>query len=127
MSADSNNIKKYTYHNLVDFPEDREDKSPTKKIPKSLLKDFLKILGQEILKEDQPKLEDIEQELQNLKKEKEKENKSGQSYADEPKPSGRESSIITQLQESGYIRDSRTWLSKNGLFAVGGSLEDDVL
>ena len=103
MSADSNNIKKYTYHNLVDFPEDREDKSPTKKIPKSLLKDFLKILGQEILKEDQPKLEDIEQELQNLKKEKEKENKSGQSYADEPKPSGRASSIITQLQESGYI------------------------
>src|SRR6187397_2036072 len=100
MSTFSNSIKKYTYHNISDFPEDREDKSPTEKIPKSLLKDFLKILGQEILKEDQPKLEEIEQELQNLKKEKEKEKekKSGQSYADEPKPSGRSSSIITQLQ-----------------------------
>lgn len=129
MSAFSNNIKKYTYHNLIDFPEDREDKSPTEKIPKSLLKDFLKILGQEILKEDQPKLEEIEQELQNLKKEKEKEKekKSGQSYADEPKPSGRSSSIITQLQESGYIRDSRKWLSKKGFFAVGGRLLEDVI
>ena len=127
MSAFSNNIKKYTYHNLIDFPEDREDKSPTEKIPKSLLKDFLKILGQEILKEDQPKLEEIEQELQNLKKEKEKEKKSGQSCTDEPKPSGRSSSIITQLQESGYIRDSRKWLSKKGFFAVGGRLLEDVI
>jgi len=129
MSAISNNIKKYTYHNLVDFPEDREDESPTQKIPKSLLKDFLKILGQEILKEDQPKLEAIEQELQNLKKEneKEKEKKSGQSYADESKPRGRESSIITQLQESGYIRDSRRWLRKKGFFAVGVRLLEDVI
>ena len=127
MSAFSNNIKKYTYHNLIDFPEDREDKSPTENIPKNLLKDFLKILGQEILKEDQPKLEEIEQELQNLKKEKEKEKKSGQSCTDEPKPSGRSSSIITQLQESGYIRDSRKWLSKKGFFAVGDRLLEDVI
>ena len=73
MSAYSTNIKKFTYYNIVDFPEEKEGKAPTKAIPKSLLQDFLKILGREILKEDQPKLEEIEQELQNLKKEKEKE------------------------------------------------------
>src|ERR1043165_6436905 len=127
MSTFSNSIKKYTYHNLVDFPEDREDKSPTEKIPKNLLKDFLKILGQESLKEDQPKLEEIEQELQNLKKEKDKEKKCDQSSADESRPGGRASSIITQLQESGYIRESRKWLSKKGFFAVGGRLLEDVI
>jgi len=42
MSAYSTNIKKFTYYNIVDFPEEKEDKAPTKEIPKSLLQDFLK-------------------------------------------------------------------------------------
>jgi len=114
MSIYSNNIKKFTYYNIVDFPEEKEDKAPTKAIPKSLLQDFLKILGKEILKEDQPKLEEIEQELQNLKKE--KQNSESQSL--EAKYFNNTSSIITQLQQSGYIKDSRKWLSKKGCFAV---------
>jgi|SRR5437867_964549 len=127
MSTHSNNIKKFTYHGIVDFTDKKEDRSPTKGIPKNLLQDFLNILGREILKEDQPKLEEIEQELQNLKKE--KENDQGQS--DESKPfsgafSGA-SSIIVQLQESGYIKDSRKWLSKKGFFAVGSKLLQDVI
>ena len=125
MSIYSNNIKKYTYYNIVDFPEEKEEKAPTKTIPKSLLQDFLKILGNEILKEDQPKLEEIEQELQNLKKEKEKENSESQS--DEPKSFNKTSSIIAQLQQSGYIKDSRKWLSKKGFFAVGVRLLEDVI
>jgi uncharacterized protein with von Willebrand factor type A (vWA) domain len=125
MSIYSNNIKKFTYYNIVDFPEEKEDKAPTKTIPKSLLQDFLKILGREILKEEQPKLEEIEQELQNLKKEKEKENSESQS--DEPRPFNKTSSIIAQLQQSGYIKDSRKWLSKKGFFAVGGRLLEDVI
>ena len=71
MPTHSNNIKRFTYYNILDFPEDKEDKAPTKSIPKSLLQDFLEVLGKEIMKEDQPKLEEIEQELQNLKKDKE--------------------------------------------------------
>jgi uncharacterized protein with von Willebrand factor type A (vWA) domain len=125
MSIYSNNIKKFTYYNIVDFPEEKEENAPTKTIPKSLLQDFLKILGSEILKEDQPKLEEIEQELQNLKKEKEKENSENQS--DEPKSFNKTSSIIAQLQQSGYIKDSRKWLSKKGFFAVGARLLEDVI
>lgn len=123
MSTYSNNIKKFTYHNIIDFPEEKEDKAPTKSIPKSLLQDFLKVLGREIMKEDQPKLEEIEQELQNLKKE--RENSQGES--DETKSSRTESSIIAQLQQLGYIKDSRKWLSKKGFFAVGGKLLEDVI
>jgi uncharacterized protein with von Willebrand factor type A (vWA) domain len=123
MSAYSTNIKKFTYYNIVDFPEEKEDKAPTKAIPKSLLQDFLKILGREILKEDQPKLEEIEQELQNLKKE--KENSVSQSV--EPKSFNKTSSIIAQLQQSGYMKDSRKWLSKKGFFAVGMRLLEDVI
>jgi uncharacterized protein with von Willebrand factor type A (vWA) domain len=123
MSTYSNNIKKFTYHNIIDFPEEKEDKAPTKSIPKSLLKDFLKVLGREIMKEDQPKLEEIEQELQNLKKERE----NSQSESDESKASRTESSIIAQLQQLGYIKDSRKWLSKKGFFAVGGKLLEDVI
>lgn len=123
MSTYSNNIKKYTYHNIIDFPEEKEDKAPTKSIPKSLLQDFLKVLGREIMKEDQPKLEEIEQELQNLKKEKE----NSQSESDKSKSSRTESSIIAQLQQLGYIKDSRKWLSKKGFFAVGGKLLEDVI
>jgi uncharacterized protein with von Willebrand factor type A (vWA) domain len=125
MSIYSNSIKKFTYHNIVDFPEEREDKTPTKTIPKSLLQDFLKILGREILKEDQPKLEEIEQELQNLKKEKEMESIGSQT--DELKSSSRASSIIAQLQQAGYIKDSRKWLSRKGFIAVGGRLLEDVI
>jgi uncharacterized protein with von Willebrand factor type A (vWA) domain len=124
MSIYSNNIKKFTYYNIVDFPEEKEEKAPTKTIPKSLLQDFLKILGSEILKEDQPKLEEIEQELQNLKKEKEK---NSESQSDEPKSFNKTSSIIAQLQQSGYIKDSRKWLSKKGFFAVGARLLEDVI
>jgi uncharacterized protein with von Willebrand factor type A (vWA) domain len=124
MSIYSNNIRKFTYYNIVDFPEEKEENAPTKTIPKSLLQDFLKILGSEILKEDQPKLEEIEQELQNLKKEKEK---NSESQSDEPKSFNKTSSIIAQLQQSGYIKDSRKWLSKKGFFAVGARLLEDVI
>lgn len=127
MSTYSNNIKKFIYYNIVDFPEEKEDKAPTKTIPKSLLQDFLKILGREILKEEQPKLEEIEQELQNLKKEKEKEKENSESQSDEPMSFNKTSSIIAQLQQSGYIKDSRKWLSKKGFFAVGGRLLEDVI
>ena len=123
MSTHSNNIKRFTYYNIIDFPEEREDKAPTKSIPKSLLKDFLNVLGKEIMKEDQPKLEEIEQELQNLKNETE----NNQSEQDDVESSKTESSIIAQLQQMGYIKDSRKWLSKKGFFAVGGKLLEDVI
>jgi uncharacterized protein with von Willebrand factor type A (vWA) domain len=75
------------------------------------------------MKEDQPKLEEIEQELQNLKKERE----NSQGDSDKSKSSRTESSIIAQLQQMGYIKDSRKWLSKKGFFAVGGILLEDVI
>lgn len=123
MPTYSNNIKRFTYYNIVDFPEEREDKAPTKSIPKSLLQDFLEVLGKEIMKEDQPKLEEIEQELQNLKKEKEM----NQGESGDVESNRTESSIIAQLQQMGYIKDSRKWLSKKGFFAVGGKLLEDVI
>ena len=123
MPTHSNNIKRFTYYNIIDFPEEREDKAPTKSIPKSLLQDFLEVLGKEIMKEDQPKLEEIEQELQNLKKEKE----NNQGELGDVESNRTESSIIAQLQQMGYIKDSRKWLSKKGFFAVGGKLLEDVI
>lgn len=123
MPAHSNNIKRFTYYNIIDFPEDKEDKAPTKSIPKSLLQDFLEVLGKEIMKEDQPKLEEIEQELQNLKKEKE----INQGESGDVESNRTDSSIIAQLQQMGYIKDSRKWLSKKGFFAVGGKLLEDVI
>lgn len=123
--TDSNNIKKFTYYNIVNFPEEKEGKAPTSTITKSLLQDFLKILGREILKEDEPKLEDIEQELNNLKNE--KENKISESQSNETKSNSRSSSIIAELQQLGYIKDSRKWLSKKGFFAVGERLLEDVV
>lgn len=123
MPTHSNNIKRFTYYNIIDFLEEREDKAPTKSIPKSLLQDFLEVLGKEIMKEDQPKLEEIEQELQNLKKEKE----INQGESGDVESSRTESSIIAQLQQMGYIKDSRKWLSKKGFFAVGGKLLEDVI
>ena len=123
MSTHSNNIKRFTYYNIIDFPEEKEDRAPTKSIPKNLLQDFLKVLGKEIMKEDRPKLEEIEQELQSLKKEKE----TNQGERDNNQYPITESSIIAQLQQMGYIKDSRKWLSKKGFFAVGGKLLEDVI
>ena len=123
MSTHSNNIKSFTYYNIIDFPEEKEDKAPTKSIPKNLLQDFLKVLGKEIMKEDQPKLEEIEQDLQNLKREKE----NNQGERDNNQYPSTETSIITQLEQMGYIKDSRKWLSKKGFFAVGGKLLEDVI
>jgi len=123
--TDSNSIKKFTYYNIVNFPEEKEGKAPTSTITKSLLQDFLKILGREILKEDEPKLEDIEQELKNLKNE--KENKISESQSNEIKSISKQSSIIAELQQLGYIKDSRKWLSKKGFFAVGARLLEDVV
>lgn len=124
-NTDSKNIKKFTYYNIVNFPEEREEKATTNTIPKSLLQEFLKVLGREILKEDQPNLEDIEQELKNLKNE--KENNNSESQSNETKSTGKASSIIAELQQLGYIKDSRKWLSKKGFFAVGTRLLEDVV
>ena len=124
-NTDSKNIKKFTYYNIVNFPEEREDKATTNTIPKSLLQEFLKVLGREILKEDQPNLEYIEQELKNLKNE--KENNNSESQSNETKSTGKASSIIAELQQLGYIKDSRKWLSKKGFFAVGTRLLEDVV
>jgi len=123
--TNTSNIKEFTYYNIVNFPEEKEDKAPTSTIPKSLLQEFLKVLGREILKEDQPKLEDIEQELKNLKNE--KENNNSESQPNETKPTGKASSIIAELQQLGYIKDSSKWLSKKGFFAVGTRLLEDVV
>ncbi|HKX20328.1 MAG TPA: VWA domain-containing protein [Nitrososphaeraceae archaeon] len=124
-NTDSKNIKKFTYYNIVNFPEEREEKATTNTIPKSLLQEFLKVLGREILKEDQPNLEYIEQELKNLKNE--KENNNSESQSNETKSTGKASSIIAELQQLGYIKDSRKWLSKKGFFAVGTRLLEDVV
>ena len=124
-NTDSKNIKKFTYYNIVNFPEEREEKATTNTIPKSLLQEFLKVVGREILKEDQPNLEDIEQELKNLKNE--KENNNSESQSNETKSTGKASSIIAELQQLGYIKDSRKWLSKKGFFAVGTRLLEDVV
>ena len=124
-NTDSKNIKKFTYYNIVNFPEEREGKATTNTIPKSLLQEFLKVLGREILTEDQPNLEDIEQELKNLKNE--KENNNSESQSNETKSTGKASSIIAELQQLGYIKDSRKWLSKKGFFAVGTRLLEDVV
>lgn len=100
MPTHSNNINRFTYYNLIDFPEEREDNAPTKSIPKSLLQDFLEVLGKEIMKEDQPKLEEIEQELQNLKKEKE----INQGESGDVESSRTESSIITHSSKWGISK-----------------------
>ena len=113
MPTHSNNIKRFTYYNIIDFPEEREDKAPTKSIPKSLLQDFLEVLGKEIMKEDQPKLEEIEQELQNLKKEKE----INQGESGDVNPVGRNRDY-KRLQQMGYIKDSKKWLSKKGFLGL---------
>jgi uncharacterized protein with von Willebrand factor type A (vWA) domain len=136
ISNNDKSIKKFTYIGIKSALDRQESTSKDGKfvapVPTKLFNKYLEIIGREVMREEIASLNEIEKKLQALKESSNYSVSDGQEdtqydVESSTKTIDRESSIITELQQKGYLKDSGKWLSKKGFLAVGGRLLHDVM
>jgi uncharacterized protein with von Willebrand factor type A (vWA) domain len=114
--------------NYVYYLNDRkQNKSKQeKKISDEKLQKFLETLSKQAMKEKSPEFQDLESLLQNSIKQNENEESQTESENDKQSEDG-EASITKLLQEKGYLRDEKKWLTNKGFIDIGRKILQDVM
>ena len=112
--------------NFVYFSrENNNSPSPSSELSNEELKQALKIIGSQILKEKIPSVKDLEYLLEN-EIHKSSENQTSNTEQEETEP--RDSDYITKyLQKLGYLKDEKKCLTKKAFFEIGQKLLNDVI
>lgn len=133
--------KRFVYLPFDSEGQDQDQQKQAKsaaEMPRDILDRLLKTLGREALKEKTPSLQELEQTLQeamssldsqegsqraqeqssNLRSGKEGEKNDGD-YSD--------TSLVKQLIQKGYLKDSPKWLSAKGFNTIGTKILSDVM
>ena len=112
--------------NFVYFPrENNNSQNPSSELSNEELKQALKIIGSQILKEKTPSVKDLETLLEN-EIHKSSENQTSNTEQEETEFS--DSDYITKyLQKLGYLKDNKKWLTKKAFFEIGQKLLNDVI
>ena len=112
-------------HNLVYFAsKSKKQKSENEDlISDKQLKQILQIVAQQAMREKSPDINELESILQNSIKEfEEKNHPSEQENEDDGS-----ASITKLLQEKGYLKDEKNWLTNKGFFEIGKQILQDVM
>ena len=121
-------INKYVYFQATLNEEETAQKQS--EITSELLDKMLRLIGRESLKEKTPSIEDLKQSLQGLSacqenREQDMQNmKHGQQTEGENTLTG--ASIVAQLIQKGYLKESERWLTDKGFINVGGNILKDI-
>ena len=136
ISSSDKSIKKFTYIGIRSAFEKYEGASRDGEfvapIPPKLLNKYLEIIGREVMREEIASLYELEKKLQAVKESSNYSVNDGRQDTQydvefSTNTMEKESSIITELQQLGYLKDSGKWLSKKGFLAVGVRLLRDVM
>ena len=112
-------------HNLVYFAsKSKKQKSENEDlISDKQLKRILQTVAQQAMREKSPDINELESILQNSIKEfEEKNHPSEQENEDDGS-----ASITKLLQEKGYLKDEKNWLTNKGFFEIGKQILQDVM
>jgi uncharacterized protein with von Willebrand factor type A (vWA) domain len=92
---------------------------------KAKLQQILETLSKQAMKEKTPDLEELESALQNaLSKEQDEKSHTSSEFEEQTYEGGQ--SITKFLQEKGYLRDNKKWLTHKGFFTIGWKILQDV-
>lgn len=90
------------------------------------LSKILKMMAKQVLKEKTPSVPDLEKTLQGITRE-----QSSQFQVDEEKNEldihGNNEPITKYLQQKGYIKDDKKWLTNKGFFEIGQRMLEDII
>jgi len=118
-------------HNTSNFvyyvnEEKKNQTKPEDNISKDKLQKILQTLSKYAMKEKSPKFEELESLLQNSLSENEKQDSETKLDSDVHKD--KSGSPLTKfLQEKGYLKDEKKWLTSKGFFEIGGKILQDVM
>lgn len=120
-------MSQYKTRNFVYYVnENKKNQTKTEdNISKDKLQKILKTLSKYAMKEKTPKFEELESLLQNSLSESEQKESETKLDSDEHTDSG--SPLTKYLQEKGYLKDEKKWLTSKGFFEIGGKILQDVM
>ena len=113
--------------NLIYFvsKKDKGKSKPESQLSDKKIQQILEILANQALKEKPPTLEELELILQNSSKPNNEQKSQIKTHDVEQKDGS--SSIIKLLQEKGYLRDKKKWLTNKAFFEIGGKILYEVM
>jgi len=91
------------------------------------IQQILETLAKQTIKEKKPTLEELESILQNSIKLSDDEKEDSDVETKDIDEDDGTASITKLLQEKGYLRDEKRWLTNKGFFEVGGKILQDVM
>ena len=111
--------------NLVYFvnKSKRENNQDENSLSDKKLKQIFDTLAKQAMKEKAPDLQDLEPIIQNSLKSKPEE----ESELNEESQSDNSTSFTKLLQDAGYIRDKKNWLTNKGFFEIGNKILRDIM
>ncbi|MDE1770781.1 MAG: hypothetical protein KGI28_09585, partial [Thaumarchaeota archaeon] len=113
--------------NFVYFQsENNKSENTSSEISEEELKQALKKLATQVLKEKTPSMKDLESVLENTTQ-KESENNPENKGEQETKIHGSSEPITKYLQKLGYLKDDKKWLTKKAFFEIGQKMLEDVI
>ena len=113
--------------NFVYFQsENDKSENPSSEISDEELKQALKTIASQVLKEKTPSMKDLESILEN-KTQKASEDNLENEGQQETEMHGSSEPITKHLQKLGYLKDDKKWLTKKAFFEIGQKMLEDVI
>ncbi|HET7148349.1 MAG TPA: VWA domain-containing protein [Candidatus Nitrosopolaris sp.] len=130
--------KKFVYFAAENLENKDQTLHGEKNLANDLFDKMLKIIGREVLREKTPTIQDLERSLQDISVQEQQQheqrestgNKTARGQEAEIKADGipvSGTSIVAQLIEKGYLKDSNKWLTSKGFLNIGGKILSDVM
>jgi uncharacterized protein with von Willebrand factor type A (vWA) domain len=130
------NTKKFVYFAAENLGNKRQTLHEEKNAVDDLLDKMLKVIGREVLREKTPTIQDLERSLQDISTRQQHEqrdstgNKETKGLETDIKGNGipvSGTTIVAQLMQKGYLKDSNKWLTSKGFLNIGGKILSDVM
>jgi uncharacterized protein with von Willebrand factor type A (vWA) domain len=113
--------------NFIYFPnENNKSENLSSEMSNEELKQALKTITAQVLKEKTPSMKDLESTLERIMR-KSSENQPENEGQQETEISGSNEPITKYLQKLGYLKDDKKWLTKKAFFKIGQKMLDDVI
>jgi uncharacterized protein with von Willebrand factor type A (vWA) domain len=113
--------------NFVYFPnEDNKSENSSSEISSKELKQALKTITSQVLKEKMPSLKDLENILDGARSHISESMPENQGQK-EKETYGNSEHITKHLQKLGYLKDDKKWLTKKAFFEIGQKILEDVI
>ena len=121
-------VKEYIYFSVTSNEKETEQKQS--EITNEILDQMLRLIGREALKEKTPSIEDLKRSLQGLVGTQGHPEQDMQNMMQNQQAKGENTlsgaSIVAQLIQKGYLKESDKWLTDKGFMKIGGSILRDI-